>query len=114
MKFKQAGIFLYHAVQEVKEVKWEGETGYSGSHICLCPLPTPPLFFDPFSPGGSAIDQKCVVRENNRISLSPLSLPLSLSAQYPRQPMHCPSVLTEHVSPNLAGIFLLDPVLEYL
>ena len=25
--------------------------------------------------------------------------------------MHSPSALTEHVSPNLAGIFLLDPVL---
>jgi len=28
--------------------------------------------------------------------------------------MHSPSALTEHVSPNLAGIFLLDPVVLIL
>ena len=35
-----------------------------------------------------------------------------LSAQWPRQPMHSPSDLREHVSPNLAGFFLLDPVVQ--
>ena len=35
-----------------------------------------------------------------------------LSAQCPRQPMNSPSALTEHVSLNLAGIFLLDLVTE--
>ena len=37
-----------------------------------------------------------------------------LSAHWSRQPIHSPSALTEHVSSNLAGIFLLDPVNEVM
>ena len=35
-----------------------------------------------------------------------------LSAHLPGQPMHSPSALTERVSPNLEGFFLLDPVAQ--
>ena len=35
---------------------------------------------------------------------------LFLSSVQPRQPMHSPSVLTEHVSLNFAGTSLLNPV----
>ena len=81
MKFKQAGIFLYHAVQEVKEVKWEGETGYSGSHICLCPPAYASSFLRSFLARGQCNRSKVrCAREQPHLSLSsPLSLPLSLS-----------------------------------
>ena len=36
------------------------------------------------------------------------------SAQWPRQPMHSPSALTEHVSPNVAGFFCSTLYMHFL
>ena len=66
------------------------------------------MFFRP--PSRSSILVKySVVRKNS----SMFEFPAFLLPPNPGQPMHSPSALTEHVSPNLAGFFLLDPVLPF-